>query len=177
MKIVNKKITLLLFTYGITLVFCYLMAVSPTIKYYNQYNKQLETLANFKKLNTTEKKLYQKDQQLNNFLNTYNRDDNTTFQNNLLQKLNRFCTTDKLEIIAFNAPHLFLSHGIITSSYSFTLKGNYKDILETLNSIENSPGIGVIKSIHFIKKKNYKTGKNYLTASVILEKKENNRTF
>lgn len=173
MKSLNKKNQLLIIAYILSLVLCYFVAIVPSLEHYSNFVDQEKTLEELANINSKNSALLQKEKQLNDFLIEYKSNEMGSFQNELLHQINTYSTQSGITIIAFDAPHEVIENGLKTSSYLFKLKGDFKAILETLNQIENTPNIGLIKNLNFIKNKNYRTGKYYLTASVILEKKEN----
>lgn len=169
----NKKNKFLLLGFLALLYFCYSLAISKTIQYYKQYKSQQEIVSsidNPKLLAALTKKEKQLDQWI-----LENNSTDYSFQNELLKQLNRYCVTNNLKIVDFKEPHQFSEMGTITSSYSFSIEGDFNSVLKVINKIENNPSLGIVKYISSIKKLNYKTNENYLVTEVILEKEENNK--
>lgn len=166
----NQKNKLLLFGFVIALYICYSFAISNTIKYYKEYHSKNELITD----NTSSPKLayqlHQKEHHLDQLLAQYNITTSESFQNDLLKQLNSFCNTHHLKIIDFKEPHIITDKGFVSSSYIFSLEGSYNGCLSLLNKIENSPNLGSIQHLNFIKKRNFKTNVDELFVEVILQK-------
>lgn len=166
----DKKNKLLLLGFLLALYICYSFAISNTINYYKEYHAKNEMVTD----NTSSPKLayqlHKKENQLDVLLSKYNITTSESFQNDLLKQLNNFCSTHHLKIIDFKEPHIVSDKGFISNSYVFSLEGPYNGCLSLLNKIENSPNLGSIKHLNFIKKKNFKTNVDELLVEVILQK-------
>ncbi|WP_299158452.1 hypothetical protein [uncultured Tenacibaculum sp.] len=97
---------------------------------------------------------------------------NSSFQQILLQKITQFSLNDKIEIRAFNKPHIIKNSSTLLETYSFEVKGNFSKILKLINYIEKS-NLGELFSVNFEKKKNYRTRKEYLIAKIYLKRLKN----
>lgn len=96
----------------------------------------------------------------------------STYQNNLLRKINSTIQDKKIDIIAFNEPHTIQNNGTLINTYSFRVKGNFIDILNLIYSIEDQGNFGKILSINFKKSLNLKTKEVYLECQLLLQRKE-----
>jgi hypothetical protein len=166
----NRKNKILLLGLLFSIYICYAFAIANTIDYYNKYKNQQQLLAG--DFNNPEmlRKLVQKEKQLTAALGQYANPEEGTFQNRLLKELSYQSKINGLKIIDFQEPHIISNKEVKTTSYIFSLEGSFNGILLLLNSIENDPSLGSVKHIDFIKKRNYKTNQDYLTAQVILQK-------
>lgn len=168
----NRKNKILLGGAVLALYVCYEFAFSNTLKYYGNYMAQKEITGN--NLNDPEylKKLVLKEKILNTTLVRYSGGTDNSFQNELLKQLSVLAARNALRIVDFKEPHISTDKDIKISSYIFSIEGSFNGMLLLLNNLENSPSLGYIKNISFIKKRNYKTNIDYLTAEVILQKSE-----
>jgi len=116
--------------------------------------------------------LQQQEKYLDSLLKSYNISSNSSFQQVLLQKVTDFSKQKKLQIIAFNKPHVFSSKDSKLSTYSFEVKGNFIPILQLVQFLEEQQ-LGELVSINFKKKKNYKTNSVFLTCKLLLQKVSN----
>lgn len=161
-RILVAGCVLLLFT-------VYKLAISKTIE-----TQKVATILNKEKLllnNVSNKISYlkQQEQQLDSILKSYNVSINNSFQQTLLQNITSFSKKNRLQVIAFNKPHEYNSSMTKLSTYSFELKGNFAPLLKLINHIEKLQ-LGELISVHFEKKKNYRTNSNYLTCKILLQK-------
>ena len=148
----------------------YQFSIAKTFVAKNEYN----TLLNQKELlsNVPQKISYLKQQNkyLDSLLETNKITIESSFQNNLLQFINNYATYNQLKLVAFNEPHQFVKYDAILKTYSFTVKGNYANILKLIHKIEQRGNLGKLFSINFEKKKNYKTAKKSLECKIYLQK-------
>lgn len=166
----NNKNKLLLAGFLLICYLCYSFAISNTINYYKEYkNKQEEIIAdsNMPKLVG---QLIQKEKQLDQVLANYDIDVSESFQNDLLKQLTTYSDSYHLKIVDFQEPHAVSQKGFITTSYIFSLEGSFNGCLTLLNKIENTPALGTIRHLNFVKKKNYKTNTDQLFVEVIMQK-------
>lgn len=110
-----------------------------------------------------------KEIQLDAVLKKRNISINNSFQQTLLQNITSFAKQNKLQIIAFNEPHTFITNVTKLSTYSFEVKGNFIPVLRMINFLEKLQ-LGELITINFEKKKNFRTNTNYLTCRVLLQK-------
>ncbi len=164
----QNKNTVLVVGFIIVLTVCYQLAISNTIVLKKQYNelKQQELL--FKNAPKQLSLLKQKQNHYNRLLKKYQLD-GSSLQNNLLKTINTYSNTHDIKVVAFLEPHNTLKEDIIIKTYQFTLEGNYNGILKLIHKLEQDTKFGEIKSLHFKKEKNYRTGKYYLQAKILLK--------
>ncbi|WP_347922498.1 hypothetical protein [Pontimicrobium sp. SW4] len=134
--------------------------------------KELESLKIQNELTKTAPKqlslLSQKKRHYDSILNKHKLN-GKSIQNNLLQTINSYSKSHKLKIIEFLEPHIYNNNNHTEKTYQFQLEGNYNDIINLIHKIEQNTKYGEIINLHFEKKKNYKTGKYSLQASILLK--------
>lgn len=90
-------------------------------------------------------------------------------QNDLIKYLNRISTVNQVKIIEFRSPHLFRQENSTNKTHIFNLEGYFLDILKVVYALEKQGSFGAVSHISFEKKKDHRSGKNYLQALVFLE--------
>jgi len=165
----NKQNLYILFTgVLITAFVCYQLAISKTIVLKEQYThlKQQEILyKNTPKQLTLVKK---KQQYYDSILTTYQLNGNS-IQNSLLQNITTHAKSNQLKVLDFIEPHISSKNDATVKTYQFTLEGDYNNKLALIHKIEQKTKFGEIINLHFKKEKNYRTGKYYLQAKVLLK--------
>lgn len=168
----NRKNKLLVVGSLASLYFCYAFAFSNTLEYYRVYSSQKEILDNSIGNADDIRQLMVKEKMLNAALEQYSLPSGASFQNELLKEISRLGSLNELKITSFREPHYIVEKDVATRSYIFSLEGSFNGILLLVNQLENSPALGTIKNVSFIKKRNYKTNTDYLMAEIILQKSE-----
>lgn len=167
----NRKNKILLLSFGIALYLCYSFAISNTITYYQDLKSKEAIIENSIQLPTLIPQLKYKEKQLDNYLTSHEIKTKASFQNELLKQLTLYTNQNHIKITDFRAPHQSAnSTNNTTTSYIFSLEGTFSNCLKTINTLENKPELGIVKHLHFVKKKNYKTNKEELYVEVILQK-------
>ncbi len=165
----NKtKNIVLIIGFLLSLLICYKYAVKNTIDYKNKHTnlKQQEQLF----VNTPKQLsiLKQKKKHFDSILSKYQLD-GTSIQNNLLKTINSFAQANSIKVTSFIEPHITIQNDLTVKTYVFTLEGSYNSILRLIHQLEQQTKYGEIINLHFEKKKNFKTGRNYLQARVLLK--------
>lgn len=167
----NRKNKILLLGFGVALYLCYSFAISNTITYYKDLKSKEEIIENSIQLPTLIPQLKFKEKQLDKYLNAHEIKTKASFQNELLKQLTLYTNQNHVKITDFKAPHQSTNKtNYTTTSYIFSLEGTFSNCLKTINTLENKPELGVVKHLHFVKKKNYKTNKEELYVEVIIQK-------
>ncbi|PCI07785.1 MAG: hypothetical protein COB73_07765 [Flavobacteriaceae bacterium] len=96
-----------------------------------------------------------------------------SFQSNLLYAITAFANKNKLTVVSFEEPHYFKKGDATLTTFSFSVRGGFNNSLKLLHELEQLKKLGKIQSIDFEKKKNYRTNKNYLETSFLLQRMEN----
>jgi len=164
----NKNNKLLVLGFLATLFICYQLAIKKTFKTYGDYADNRLKMEELRNVPQQLEQLNQKERVLNQQLLEFNVED-ISVQSNLLKYLNQETEKNKVKIIDFNSPHLFTDDNGEVETYIFDLQGRYTDMLKVLNALENQGSFGGIVHVNMEKKRNYRTKKTYLQASVFLE--------
>ncbi len=151
----------------------YNLAIKKTLAAKNEYKVLLQEKKKLDNANNEIEYLNKKKAHLDIFLKKHKISINSSFQQILLQKITQFSNKDKIEIIAFNKPHLFNYNSTTLETYSFEVKGGFVSLLRLVNYIDKS-NLGELISVNFEKKKNYRTRREYLKAMVYLKRIKNN---
>ncbi len=115
--------------------------------------------------------LAKREKQLNVVL-TKNNIEGNSLQYNLLQTLNVLSDTSNVKVIAFQEPHRFTDEITkkSTATYDFTLRGDYKALIGVVYALEQQYSFGSVIQVGFEKKKNFRTGVNYLECRMLLQR-------
>lgn len=149
-------------------VVCYQLAFSKTFELKTQYEMLSKEADLFDNVPKQLSLLKQKEHYYDSLLTRYQLK-GSSIQNNLLNTLNSFANNNSLKIIDFLEPHLVVQNGLTFKTYQFTLEGDYNSILKLIYNLEQQTKFGEIINLHFEKKKNFKTGKDYLQAIVLIK--------
>lgn len=147
---------------------CYQLAISNTLQLKNEYkNLQVEQAM----LENAPEKLallVKKQVHYDSILNKMNLG-NTSIENNLLRVINIEAEKNKLKLIDFNDPHTLALNGNQLNTFDFVLEGGFTGLLKTIYTLEQESNFGEVVHLHFEKKKNYRSNKNYLEARVFVQ--------
>jgi len=149
------------------LIICYQLAIIKTLgqkEHYNTMTKEAVLLKNAPKQLSLLKK---KEVYYDSLLTKYQLD-GSSIQNNLLKVINRFADDNNLKVISFLEPHVIVNDDLVINTYQFVLEGNYNDIIKLIYQLEQQTKFGEIINLHFEKKKNFRSGRFYLQARVLL---------
>ncbi len=115
--------------------------------------------------------LTKKEQQLDIIL-AKNNVEGSSLQHNLLKTLNTLSDSSKVKVVAFEEPHRFTDEATKkgTTTYDFTLQGDYKALLGVVYALEQKYSFGNIVQVDFEKKKNFRTGASYLQCRLLLQR-------
>lgn len=171
MRLNNKNKLLITGIVALGLI-SYKFAISKTIETYQLHQSQVKSLTDINVFSKSKNALIQKDIQLTNYLNKFKTDNSKSFQNKLLKEISSVCTSHHLKIINFKEPLEIKTNGLLVSYYKIQLKGNYRNLIEGINQIENTTNMGAIKNLHFLKQNPFVLETDFLTAQFIIEKKE-----
>ena len=172
MSLKQKNIALLI---GFILVFfiCYKIPIKQTMiakKEYKELLKQQQLFINVPQqlatLNTEQ--LY-----LDSVLTKYQFATEKSFQSNLLYAITTFSKEHKLKVVTFEEPHYFKKGDVTLTTFSFSVRGNFNNTLSLLHELEQIKKLGLIHSVNFEKKKNYRTNNDYLETTFLLQRVEN----
>jgi len=167
MKIDNKN--KLLFLGIVLLLFAsYYMAIDKTLMLRKESQHLGTQVEQFKDIPKRLSILGQKNSYYDSILGNMNLAD-TSIQNNLLRTINHEASKNNIKVMDFNQPHIYQIGDNTLYTYSFNLSGNYTDILKVVHTIEQKGNFGEIKHVDFQKKKNYRTNRYSLAATVFVQ--------
>ena len=113
--------------------------------------------------------LQQQNAYLDSILQSNDLSANQTFEQNLLQKVNRLREAHKVKLLSLTEPHKYQADGAIVESYTLEVKGDFRNLMLFSNELEKQR-LGKFASVDFEKKRNYKTRRNELICRIILQR-------
>jgi len=162
---------MLLFGFFLLVWTAYEFSFSKTIEAHQRYKELKHQDELFSLASQNMHSLKQQDVYYDSLLKKYQISSESSFQNNLLNKLNAYSLENKLKIINFKDTHRYqLRNNASQETYVFTVEGNFNAIVKLIYSLEQDHKFGKIVSVDFEKKKNYKTYKNYLQCTIFLQR-------
>ncbi|GAB5566060.1 MAG: general secretion pathway protein [Winogradskyella sp.] len=164
----KQKNIILIIGFIVALFICYKFAIRNTFEEMDKYNSLTKEIALSKSAPKQLSLLKQKEKYYDSILDKYKLN-GSSIQNNLLRTINAFAKQNKLKVVSFLEPHTILKNDLTIKTYVFTLEGDYEDINKLVYLLEQETKFGEIINFHFQKKKNYRSGKNYLEARVLLK--------
>ena len=164
----QQKNKVLLVCFSLALVICYQLAIKNTLQLKKQYNNLAHNAQLFKSAPQQLALLKQKEVYYDSLLTKF-QIDGSSIQNNLLKVINSYATHNKLKVVRFLEPHLTTTNDLVIKTYDFTLEGDYNTINQLLYLLEQKSKFGEVTSLCFETKKNYRTGRFYLQARVLLK--------
>lgn len=164
----RTKNILLIVGFAFILILSYKLAISKTLDLRHEYMTLKNQEQLFKNTPKQLSLLMQKEQYYDSILNKYQLKGGS-IQNNLLKTINTIADTTDLKVITFLEPHSIENNDLIIKTYQFTIEGNYNSILKLIHHLEQKTKFGEIINLHFEKKTNFKTNKQYLQAHVLLK--------
>ncbi len=92
-----------------------------------------------------------------------------TFQQTLLIKVAQFVEKHQLKLIASNEPHSFVADGANLLTYEVEVQGSFRNLMLFAYDMEQQR-LAKLSSLQFMKKRNYRTRRNYLVCKLILQR-------
>jgi len=163
----QQKNILLLVVFFVAIYICYLLAISKTFEQKEQYNTLSKEVLLSQNAPKRLSLLKQKEVYYDSLLTKYQLD-GSSIQNNLLKVINYYAEAHNIKVVSFLEPHTVIKNDLIIKTYEFVLEGNYNDINQLTYQLEQKTKFGEIVNLHFEKKKNFRTGKYYLQAKLLL---------
>jgi len=165
----NKQKNIVLIVGFIAVLYiCYLLAISKTLEQKGQYNSLSKEVLLSKNAPKQLSLLKQKEIYYDSLLTKYQLD-GSSIQNNLLKVINSYADANNLKVVSFLEPHVISQNDLSIKTYDFTLEGLYDDINKLIYLLEQQTKFGEIINLHFEKKKNFRIGRDYLQARVLLK--------
>lgn len=169
-----KQRNILLFIgFGLLLFICYKIPVKKTLSLKKEYEVSLLQNQLLSEIPQKIALLKREEIYLDSILSKYKLSTDKSFQSNLLQTITDFSAEHKLTISGFDEPHSFTKNDIQLNSFSFSVIGDFKNALMLVHELEQVKKLGKLISVKFEKNKNYKTNKNYLESTILLQRIKN----
>ncbi len=165
---IDTKNKLLLLGIAILLFASYSLAINKTLMLRTEAKRLANQVEQFKDIPKKLSILSQKETYYDSILGKMDLVD-TSIQNNLLRTINQEANKHQIQVMDFNQPHIFQMGDNNLHTFSFKLSGNYTDMLKVIHTIEQKGNFGEIMHVDFSKKKNYRTNKYHLGATVFLQ--------
>ena len=163
----KRKNIILLAATIIVLVLCYQLAIKKTLDYKTRYIALKAEERLFDDIPKQFGVLNEKNKYYDSLLNTYQIGE-TSIQNNLLKTINKIAKEEQLKIIDFNEPHVFTKDKSKQNTYTFVVEGDFENILGLIYYLEQHTKFGEVLNVHFEKKKQLRTRKEYLQTTVMI---------
>ncbi|WP_298760662.1 hypothetical protein [uncultured Psychroserpens sp.] len=163
----KTKNSILVCSFILLIIIAYKFAFSNTINAKQEFNALKTKAVAFDNLPSQLASLKQKQKYYDSLLTTYQLKENS-IQNSILKTLNTYADSTNLKVTNFIEPHQTKQNDLTINTYQFTLEGNYNSIIKLIHLLEQHTKFGEVINLDFQKKKNYKTGKYYLQAHVLL---------
>ncbi len=151
----------------LVVIVAYKYAISNTLQLKKEYGILQKEALVFDNLPTQLSALKQKERYFDSLLTTYQLGESSV-QNSMLNTINTYADAHQLKVVDFIEPHKIEQQDLTINTYQFTIEGNYNSILSLVHQFEQHTKFGEIINLNFKKEKNYKTGKYYLQASILL---------
>ncbi len=165
---IKQKNIILIVVFLLVICMCYFFAISKTLEQKKQYHTLKKEQFLFQNTPRELSILKQKEVYYDSLLTKYQLND-SSIQNNLLKTINSFANANNLKVISFLEPHSIIKNNLIIKTYEFVVEGNYNSINLLIYQLEQQNHFGEIINLHFERKKNFKTGKSYLQAKILLQ--------
>jgi len=163
----KQKNISLIFGSILMLFICYKLGISKTIEQRKAFNTLTQEQILFENIPKRMAVLNQKKHYYDSILGAYQLK-GTSIQNNLIKTINTFSDDKNITVVGFEEPHIEEKEDITIKTYRFTLKGEFNALLGLTYELEQNTKFGEVISLDFEKKKNHRTGRFYLQASVLL---------
>ena len=164
----KQKNIVLLIGFFLLILVCYQLAFKNTLEQKKEYTSLKNQEQLFKNVPKQLAVLKQKEVYYDSLLTKYQLD-GSSIQNNLLKTINSFANSNTIKVVSFLEPHVISKNDLVLKTYDFVLEGDYNAINKLIYQLEQQTKFGEVINLHFEKKKNFRTGKYYLQARVLLK--------
>ena len=113
--------------------------------------------------------LQQQNAYLDSILQLSDMSTEVSFDQILLQKLNKISEDNKVQISSYDQPHIYTLEGGTIQTYTIEVKGDFRNLMLFSSSLEKQR-LGKFSSVAFEKKKNFKTRRNQLSCKITLQR-------
>lgn len=151
----------------VVIIMAYHLAIKKTIELKQEHDKLSQESELLKNIPRQLSILKQKESYYDSVLSKYHLQ-GTSIQTNLLKTINAYATDNDLKVIDFLEPHAIKTENLTVKTYLFTLEGDYSAIVKLIHKLEQETKFGEIINLHFEKKKNFRSGKDFLQAHVMI---------
>jgi len=168
----KQKNRLLMAGFLLLLAICYQFAIKNTLVQRAAYKKLLGQQQQLAALPSKSKLLEIKNAYYDSIIRAYQLS-GASLENELLKSLNTLGAEHGFSVADFKEPHRYAhSHQQHDHTYIFTLQGPYHALLKGIYQLEQQKAFGQVIHMDFIKKKDFRAGRDYLQASVMLRVRE-----
>lgn len=164
----KTKNIVLIVGFLLTVVIAYKYAIVNTLQLKSEYKTLKQEAIVFNNLPSQLSSLKQREKYYDSLLTKYQLNE-SSMQNSMLRTINTYAKAHNLIVVDFIEPHKIAQNDLTVNTYKFTLEGDYNAIITLIYQLEQQTKFGEIINLNFKKLKNYKTGKFYLQAGVLLK--------
>ena len=164
----KTKNIVLIVGFLLVVIIAYKFAIANTLQLKNEYKVLKQEAVVFDNMPQQLSSLKQREKYYDSLLTKYQLGE-SSMQNSMLKSINTFADANQLKVIDFIKPHKIIKNDLTINTYQFTLQGDYNAIIALIHQLEQQTKFGEIINLNFKKQKNYKTGRFYLQASVLLK--------
>lgn len=169
---IKQKNSILLAGFVFMMWVAYQLSFSKTIDLKNQYQVLKKEQQMMRNVSQKLDYLNQQNKHYDAILKSKRIAVGSSFQNNLLKAITSYCKENHLKVITFNKPHIHLKDNASINTYSFVIRGDFTKVNHLIYELEQTYKFGIIKSVHFEKKKNYRHNNYYLDCTILLQQIE-----
>lgn len=164
----RTKNILLVIGFLLVLLVAYQFSIKKTLALKDNVEKKRTESLQFKDIPQRSATLDLQERYLDSVLDS-NSMRNISIQNNLLEFLNIESQNGDVLIANFQEPHFVSENTLSTTSFAFSLKGSYEEIIEIIYKLEQEYNFGRIVHVDFEKKRDFRRRTNFLECRVIIE--------
>jgi hypothetical protein len=165
----KQKNIALIIGFVLMLLISYRFSFSKTIEAKGRVEKLAKDKALLENAEANIRSLQMEEKYLDSILQSNDLSIENTFQQTLLIKITQFTNQHNLKLISSNEPHSFISEGTKLLTYEIEAQGSFRDLMLFSNYIEQQR-LAKLASLTFLKKKNYRTRRDYLRCKIVLQR-------
>ena len=165
---IHTKNKILAASFIAALFICYYVAFSETLSLKKEYHNLKEQQLIAENLPAQLMGLKRKEKKYDSLLAAYQINE-TSWQNNLLYRIDRYAQLNDLKILKIEEPHSFSSNGLTISSYGLGISGDFNNLLGLLYELEQQTNFGQLANVHFIKETDYRTKAAHLEMRFLIQ--------
>lgn len=164
----KTKNILLVLGFIVMLFLAFKLGISKTLELKREVVLLESEVTTSSTIKTSLDAINQKERMLDSIL-VKNNIKNISVQNNLLAFLNTESQNSIITISSFREPHTFTEEDYSITSYQFSLKGDFYNILDIAYALEQNYNLGNIVHLSFNKKMDYRKRREFLEVDFLLE--------